>query len=129
MAGMTEIPGASIDSTPDQLAQTSEPTSPGVALLGGEAGGAARGAISLDRLMEVPVTLSIEVGRSRMSIREVLALHEGAVVPLDRHAGEPLSVFVNGALVARGEVVIVNEAFGIRLTEVVSSSERMGNIK
>jgi flagellar motor switch protein FliN/FliY len=97
------------------------------ALLAGSA--ATRGAVSLDVLMDVPVTLSIEVGRSRLSIREVLALHEGAVVTLDRHAGEPLGVFVNGALVAKGEVVIVNETFGIRLTEVVSPSERMGKLK
>lgn len=96
----------------------------GEALAGGEE--TARGAVSLDRLLDVPVTLSIEVGRSRLSIREVLALHEGAVVTLDRHAGEPLGVFVNGALVARGEVVIVNDTFGIRLTEVVSPTERMG---
>ncbi|HXF07215.1 MAG TPA: flagellar motor switch protein FliN [Candidatus Acidoferrales bacterium] len=96
-------------------------------LIGGEE--TARGAVSLDRLLDVPVTLSIEVGRSRLSIREVLALHEGAVVTLDRHAGEPLGVFVNGALVARGEVVIVNDTFGIRLTEVVSPTERMGKAK
>lgn len=89
---------------------------------------AERGAVSLDLLMDVPVTLSIEVGRSRLSIREVLALHEGAVVTLDRHAGEPLGVFVNGALVARGEVVIVNDTFGIRLTEVVSPTERLGRL-
>lgn len=103
---------------------TEQDAGAGEALAGGEE--TARGAVSLDRLLDVPVTLSIEVGRSRLSIREVLALHEGAVVTLDRHAGEPLGVFVNGALVARGEVVIVNDTFGIRLTEVVSPTERMG---
>jgi flagellar motor switch protein FliN/FliY len=94
-----------------------------------EAAAGARGMMSLDVLMDVPVTLSVEVGRSRLSIREVLTLHEGAVVSLDRHAGELLGVFVNGALVAKGEVVIVNEAFGIRLTEVVSPAERMGKLR
>jgi len=117
----------------EQIAEQSPATtgelSPADTLLSDGAGGDARGVVSLDLLMEVPVTLSIEVGRSRMSIRDVLALHEGAVVTLDRHAGEPLGVFVNGALVARGEVVIVNDAFGIRLTEVVSPSERMGKLK
>ena len=107
--------------------QPEEDAGVGEALAGGEE--TARGAVSLDRLLDVPVTLSIEVGRSRLSIREVLALHEGAVVTLDRHAGEPLGVFVNGALVARGEVVIVNDTFGIRLTEVVSPTERMGKAK
>lgn len=117
----------------EQIAEQSPATtgelSPADALLSDGVGGDARGVVSLDLLMDVPVTLSIEVGRSRMSIRDVLALHEGAVVTLDRHAGEPLGVFVNGALVARGEVVIVNDAFGIRLSEVVSLSERMGKLE
>jgi flagellar motor switch protein FliN/FliY len=72
-----------------------------------EAAAGARGVMSLVVLKDVPVTLSVEVGRSRLSLREVLNLHEGAVVSLDRHAGEPLGLFVNGALVAKGEVVIV----------------------
>jgi flagellar motor switch protein FliN/FliY len=99
------------------------------ALLAGTGEAGTRGAVSLDLLMDVPMTLSIEVGRSRLSIREVLALHEGAVVLLDRQAGEPLEVFVNGALIARGEVVVVNDTFGIRLTDVVNPDERMGKLK
>lgn len=74
---------------------------------------------SLDVIMDVPVTLSLEVGRASMSVGELLNLTQGAVVELDRSAGEPLDVFVNGALVARGEIVVVNDKFGIRLTDVI----------
>lgn len=81
---------------------------------------------SLDIVMDVPVTLSLEVGKATLSVGELLRLGQGAVVELDRGAGEPLDVMVNGALVARGEIVLVNEKFGIRLTEVVTSSAASG---
>jgi flagellar motor switch protein FliN/FliY len=90
--------------------------------------GAAAGSgqeMNLNLILDVSVTLALEVGRARMSVRELLQLAPGAVVELDRMAGEPLDVLVNGVRVARGEVVVVNEKFGIRLTEVVSESERM----
>jgi len=85
----------------------------------------AGGEMNLNLILEVSVTLALEVGRARMSVRELLQLAPGAVVELDRRAGEPLDVLVNGVRVARGEVVVVNDKFGIRLTEVVSESERM----
>ena len=75
---------------------------------------------SLDVILDVPVTLSLEVGRAQMSVGNLLRLTQGAVVELDRNAGEPLDVLVNGALVARGEIVVVNDKFGIRLTDVVA---------
>lgn len=81
--------------------------------------------MNLNLILDVAVTLALEVGRARMSVRDLLQLAPGAVVELDRHAGEPLDVLVNGIRVARGEVVVVNEKFGIRLTEVVSATERM----
>ena len=81
--------------------------------------------VNLEVILDVPVTLSLEVGRSRISIRNLLQLNQGSVVELDRAAGEPLDVFVNGTLVAHGEVVVVNEKFGIRLTDIVTPSERM----
>ena len=87
------------------------------------------GDVNLDVILDVPVTLSMEVGRTRIPIRNLLQLNQGSVVELDRAAGEPLDVFVNGTLVAHGEVVVVNEKFGIRLTEVVSASERMEQAK
>ena len=76
-----------------------------------------------------PVTLSMEVGRTRIPIRNLLQLNQGSVVELDRAAGEPLDVFVNGTLIAHGEVVVVNEKFGIRLTDVISPAERIRKLK
>ena len=78
----------------------------------------------IDVILDVPVTLSLEVGRAEMSVGDLLRLNHGAVVELDRKAGEPLDVLVNGALVARGEIVVVNDKFGIRLTEVVSQGKQ-----
>ena len=75
--------------------------------------------VNLEVILDVPVTLSMEVGRTRIPIRNLLQLNQGSVVELDRAAGEPLDVFVNGTLVAHGEVVVVNEKFGIRLTDVL----------
>ncbi len=90
---------------------------------------AATGDVNLDVILEVPVTLSLEVGRTRIPIRNLLQLNQGSVVELDRAAGDPLDVFVNGTLVAHGEVVIVNDKFGIRLTDVVSPAERIRKLK
>jgi len=94
----------------------------------GQASGAGSAAAhpSLDILMDVPVTLSLEVGRATMSVGELLKLGQGAVVELDRAVGEPLDVMVNGALVARGEIVLVNDKFGIRLTSVVEPGRGAG---
>jgi flagellar motor switch protein FliN/FliY len=79
---------------------------------------------SIDVILDVPVTLSLEVGRAQMSVGNLLRLSQGSVVELDRGAGEPLDVLVNGALVAHGEIVVVNDKFGIRLTDVVAPASR-----
>ena len=79
--------------------------------------------------MEIPVTISMEIGRTHISIRNLLQLNQGSVVELDRLAGEPMDVLVNGTLVAHGEVVVVNEKFGIRLTDVISPAERVKKLK
>ncbi len=79
----------------------------------------------LDMVMDVPVTVTLEVGRTRMSVRDLLQLTHGSVVELDRRSGEPLDVLVNGTLVARGEVVVINDHFGIRITDVVTPVDRM----
>jgi flagellar motor switch protein FliN/FliY len=81
--------------------------------------------MNLNLILDVAVTLALEVGRARMPVRELLQLAPGSIVELDRLAGEPLDVLVNGVRIARGEVVVVNEKFGIRLTDVVSATERM----
>ena len=93
------------------------------------AGGGGGQEMNLNLILDVSVTLALEVGRARMPVRELLQLTPGAVVELDRLAGEPLDVLVNGVRIARGEVVVVNEKFGIRLTDVVSASERMEHAK
>src|SRR5688572_28083646 len=85
--------------------------------------------VNIDVILDVPVTLSLEVGRTRLPIRSLLQLNQGSVVELERAAGEPLDVFVNGTLVAHGEVVVVNEKFGIRLTDVVSPAERIRKLR
>lgn len=85
--------------------------------------------VNMEVILDVPVTLGMEVGRTRMNIRNLLQLNQGSVVELDRAAGEPLDVFVNGTLIAHGEVVVINERFGIRLTDVISPAERVRNLK
>ncbi len=83
----------------------------------------------LDVILDIPVTISMEIGRTKISIRNLLQLNQGSVVELDRLAGEPMDVLVNNTLVAHGEVVVVNEKFGIRLTDVISPAERIKNLK
>ena len=83
----------------------------------------------LDTILDIPVTISMEVGRSNISIRNLLQLNQGSVVELDRVAGEALDVLVNGTLIAHGEVVVVNDKFGIRLTDVISQVERIKKLK
>ena len=81
--------------------------------------------LNLDKILDVNVDVSVEVGRTRMSIRDIKALNQGAIIELDRAAGTPLDVLVNGTLVARGEVVVVKEKFGIMLTEVVGQDDEV----
>ncbi len=85
--------------------------------------------VNLDLILDIPVTISMEIGRTRISIRNLLQLNQGSVVELDRLAGEPMDVLVNGTLVAHGEVVVVNEKFGIRLTDVISPAERVKKLR
>ena len=84
---------------------------------------------NLDQILDIPVTLAVEIGSTKIAIRNLLQLNQGSVVELDRLAGEPLDVLVNGTLVAHGEVVVVNEKFGIRLTDVISAQERVKKLK
>ena len=93
-----------------------------------EARGNRQGA-NLDAIVDIPVTLSVEIGQTQLSIRNLLQLNQGSVVELDRLAGEPLDVLVNGTLVAHGEVVVVNDKFGIRLTDVLSAKERVKKLR
>ena len=87
------------------------------------------GDVKLDVILDIPVTVGMEIGRTQLSIRNLLQLNQGSIVELDRLAGEPMDVLVNGTLVAHGEVVVVNEKFGIRLTDVVSPADRIKNLR
>ncbi len=87
------------------------------------------GDVKLDVILDIPITIAMEIGRTKLSIRNLLQLNQGSVVELDRLAGEPMDVLVNGTLVAHGEVVVVNEKFGIRLTDVISPADRIKNLR
>jgi flagellar motor switch protein FliN len=93
--------------------------------------GGKAGSISpeLEVILDIPVSISMEVGRTSITIRNLLQLNQGSVIELDRLAGEPLDVLVNGTLIAHGEVVVVNEKFGIRMTDVISPSERIKKLR
>ena len=94
-----------------------------------EAPGSGGEAKKLDLLMDVPLDLSVELGRARMSIQDLLNMSPGSVIELDKVAGEPLDFMVNGRLVARGEAVVVNDKFGVRITDIVSPSERIARLR
>jgi len=83
----------------------------------------------LELLLDVPLDLSVELGRTRMSIQDLLNLSPGSVVELDKIAGEPLDILVNDRLIARGEAVVVNDKFGVRITDIVSPSERIARLR
>jgi flagellar motor switch protein FliN len=86
------------------------------------------GAQDLDLILDIPVALTVELGRTRIPIKHILQLAQGSVIELETLAGEPMDVLVNGCLIAQGEVVVVNEKFGIRLTDIVTPSERMRRV-
>ena len=93
--------------------------------LGAGTGSNAGPPADIDLIMDIPVQLTVELGRTKIPIRHILQLAQGSVVELDGLAGEPMDVLVNGCLIAQGEVVVVNEKFGIRLTDIVTPSERV----
>lgn len=83
---------------------------------------------SLDRILDIPVELSVELGRTRMTLKEVLQLGQGSVVELDGLAGEPMDIYINSYLIAQGEVVVVDEQYGIRITDIITPSDRLARI-
>ena len=84
---------------------------------------------NLEVILDIPVSIALEVGRTKISIRNLLQLNQGSIIELDRLAGEPLDVLVNGTLIAHGEVVVVNDKFGVRLTDIISKSERIKRLR
>jgi flagellar motor switch protein FliN/FliY len=91
--------------------------------------GGQAGAANLDMILDIPVSLTVELGRTKIAIRNLLQLAQGSVVELDGLAGEPMDVLVNGCLIAQGEVVVVNDKFGIRLTDIITPSERIRKLR
>ena len=91
--------------------------------------GTAEKVANLDMILDIPVTLSVELGHTKIQIRNLLQLAQGSVVELERLAGEPMDVLVNGYLIAQGEVVLVNDKFGIRLTDIISPAERAKKLR
>ncbi|MCW8410297.1 flagellar motor switch protein FliN [Legionella sp. PATHC035] len=83
----------------------------------------------LDLILDIPVSVKVEIGHTKMTIRNLLRLNQGGIVALDRLAGDPLDVLVNGTLVAHGEVVVVNDKFGVRLTDIVTQAERIKRLR
>jgi flagellar motor switch protein FliN/FliY len=91
--------------------------------------GSAAGNRDINFLLDIPLEVSVELGRTRMLIKDLLQLGQGSVVELGKIAGEPMEILVNDKLIARGEVVVVNEKFGVRLTDVISPTERIQHLK
>jgi len=79
----------------------------------------------LEFILDIPLEISVEIGRTKMLIRDLLKLNQGSIIELDKFAGEPVEIYVNGKLMAKGEVVVVNEKFGVRITEIISAQERV----
>lgn len=135
--------GAALAAAGSQAASAPQPgDSPNGGPLGGAAAGGAPGGApgasakptgqpvqSLDFILDIPLKVTVELGRSKMAIRDILQLAQGSVIELSKFAGEPLEVLVNDKLIARGEVVVVNEKFGIRLTDIISPVERIEQLK
>ena len=94
-----------------------------------ESGMSEKSSQTIDFLMDVTLLVTVEVGRARMTIQDLLQLSQGSVLELEKLAGEPLDIFINGKQVARGEAVIVNEKFGVRITDILSPEERMGGLR
>lgn len=84
---------------------------------------------NMDMVLDIPLSVSVELGRARMMVKDLLQLSQGAVVELEKLAGEPMEILVNGRLIARGEAVVVNEKFGVKLTDIVSPAERINRLK
>jgi len=128
MAEQAEAEAGGDAVNPDDLLDEVGAQAAGLDELSDDSAGA-NGDNKLETILDIPVTISMEVGRTNISIRNLLQLNQGSVVELDRVAGEPLDVLVNGTLIAHGEVVVINDKFGIRLTDVISQVERIKKLK
>jgi flagellar motor switch protein FliN/FliY len=119
---------AGTEAAPQAPAPAAQPAAQSVfkPLAGGES--AAASGTDIDLIMDVPVQLTVELGRTRLTIKNLLQLGQGSIVELEALAGEPMDIFVNGYLIAQGEVVVVEEKYGIRLTDIITPSERLNRL-
>ena len=124
----TEVDEVIDENTGEEITEEATQDLPDGANLAPEQDGSESGKINSDVLQNIPVTISVEVGRTSLKIRDLMRLTQGSVVELDRIAGEPLDLLVNDTLVAQGEVVLVNERYGVRLTQVIPAAERVKNL-
>jgi len=132
--GPLEEAGQSAEEDPwaaalEEQADTEKASAAPVTQLNDDARPAGAANMDLDMVLDIPVTISMEIGRTKINIRNLLQLSQGSVVELDRLAGEPMDVLVNETLIAHGEVVVVNDKFGIRLTDVISTEERIKKLQ
>ncbi len=123
-----EIKETEEDPWAEAMDEQAESEAAGFENLEDDASSSSESEINLDVILDVPVDISMEIGRTKLSIRNLLKLNQGSVIELDRLAGEPMDVLVNGTLIAHGEVVVVNDKFGIRLTDVISPIERINKL-
>ena len=124
----TEVDEVIDENIGEEITEEATQDPPGGANLAAEQDESESGKINSDVLQNIPVTISVEVGRTSLKIRDLMRLTQGSVVELDRIAGEPLDLLVNDTLVAQGEVVLVNERYGVRLTQVIPAAERVKNL-
>ena len=111
----------------EQTAPAAAPAGPGAEIFPELSGSGAAGGLAkdIDFILDIPVLLTVELGRTKIAIKNLLQLAQGSVVELDGLAGEPMDVLVNGCLIAQGEVVVVNDKFGVRLTDIITPAERI----
>ena len=129
MWGAARAEQATVEAETAPAAAVEQPVAAVFGNISADSGPPPESARNLELVMDIPVQMTVELGRTRMPIRNLLQLAQGSVVELNELAGEPLDVFVNGCLVAQGEVVVVNEKFGIRLTDIVTPSERLKKLR
>jgi len=125
---MTDTPKPGNEGT-EEAAQSSSPQySPDELANKGQQGDASKADVNLDLVLDIPVDVSLRVGSTDISIRDLVSLVEGSVIALDQDAGAPMDVLVNGTLIAHGEIVVIDDRFGVRLTDVVTPTERIENL-
>jgi len=123
------LPGDDVNETPaDIKMQKEDATQQAEGPASSEAGEEKKIADDMGMVLDIPVNMTIELGRTKMKIRQLLNLSQGAIVPLDGLVGEPLDILINGYLIAQGEVVVVADKFGIRITDIMTPSERMNRL-